>query len=318
MTDPLTQTAVPRVQAHVESTAPPRTLLRFMALPIEIRLMIYDEIFAHDVDLYRTRCESCRFREFDSANLMDTANPVSHAHLACTQILRTNKQICCEAIARLYSKNTVHVKCRECEISIFSEVWAFSVEPHRHLSAHYDHYYPHVKDIAITYQIGGAKPYRLLEGLLVYWPTIDDTIILRYEKTKHISVRIRSYNISEVTIHLARRIYNPPTERVHDYESVLAQANTCNQNDEDGTSALAALEEICDDIVLSHARGNFRFTAFAVRSICWKPPKEDSKEIFVYLGCDKHATSDAFIESISAKRSIHHEAQRRSWRVIYG
>ena len=264
--------------------------------------MIYDKILVHDVDLYRTRCESCRIRNFHSANRTDSANPVSYAHLACTQILRTNKQICSEAIARLYSKNTVHVKCRECEVSISSKIWACSVEPHRHLSAHYDHYYPHVKNIALTYQIRSTKPYRLLEYLDVCWPTIDDAIILRYEKTKHISLRIRSNNTSEVTVDLARRIYNPPTERVHDYESVLTRANTCNQNDKDGTSALEALEKICDDIVVSHARWNFKFTAFAVRSIRWRPSKEGSKEVFVYLGCDKYATSDACIKSISAKR----------------
>ena len=311
MTDSLTQTAVPPVRAHVGRTAPPRTFFRFMALPIDIRLVIYDELFVCDVDLYRTRCELCWMRECYSGHRVDSANSVSNAHLACTEILRTNKQICCEAIARLYSKNTVHVKCRECEASKSSRLWAFSVEPHRHLSTHIDHYYPYVKNITIAYEIGSAKPDRLLRDLDARWPTIDYTIILRYENTKHISLRIRPSDTSEITVDLARRIYDPSTERVHDYESVLAQANAYDRNDKDGTSALAALEKICDELVLSHTRGDLKFTAFAVRSIRWRPSKEETKEIVVYLGCDKHATSDAFIKSILAKRSIHDEARRR-------
>ena len=302
MTDPLTQTDVPPGQTHVERTAPPRTFFGFMSLPIDIRLMIYDELLVRDVDLYRTRCEVCTIREHYSAIGMDSAYPVSYAHLVCTQILRTNKQICCEAIARLYLKNTVHVRCRKCEASTSSNLWACSVEPHRYLSAHYAHYYPHVRNIAIAYDIGSAKTFRPLGDLTARWPTIDDTIILGYENTKHISLQIRSSNTLDITIDLARRIHNPPTERGHDYESVLAQTNAHNRNDKDLTSDLAALEEICDELVLSHASGDMRSTAFAVRSIRWRPSKEETKEIVVYLGCDKHATSDAFIKSILAKR----------------
>ena len=243
---------------------------------------------------------------------MDSPNHVSYAHLVCTQILRANKQICSEAIARLYFKNTVHIKCRECEASTYSGLWACSVEPHRHLSAHYDHYYAHVKNIAIACEIGSAKPYRVLRELDFHWPIIDDKIILRYENTKHISLRIRSSDTSEITVDLARRIYNPPTERVHDYESVLAQAHAYNENDKDGTpaSALATLEQACDNLVISHDRVNFKFTAFAVRSIRWRPSKEDTKEIVLYLGCDKQATSEAFIKSIWEKDKIRSEARR--------
>ena len=273
--------------------------------------MVYDELLVHDVDLYRARCESCSSREGHSAIGMDSANPVSYTYLACTQILRTNKQICSEAIARFYNKNTVHVKCRECEASKSLDFGTCSVEPHRHLSAHYDHYYPHVRNIAIVSEISISKPYRLLGFFEVSWSSIDDTIILRYENTKHISLRLRSSDASEITVDLARRIHNPPTERVHDYESVLAEADASNGKDINSTLALAALEEICDDIILSHARGSFRFTAFAVRSIRWRPSKTDTKETVVYLWCDKHATSDAFIESIDAKDLVRYEARQR-------
>ena len=309
MKNPPPQTAVPPVRANVESTAPPRTLFGFMPLPIDIRLMIYDELLVHDCDLYRTRCESCWTRELYSAVRMDSPNHVSYAHLACTHILRANKQICSEAIPRLYFKNTVHVHCRECEVSTCSKMWACSVEPHRHLRAHYDHYYAHVKNIAIAYEIGSAKFYHLLKYFASYWPTIDDTIILRYENTKHISLRFRASDTSEITVDLARRIHHPPTERVHDYEGVLAQAIECDRTHKDGTWVLAALEEICDELVVSHARLSMKSSAFAVRSIRWRPSKDDTKEIVVYLGCDKYATSDAFIKSISAKDSIRREAR---------
>ena len=273
--------------------------------------MIYDELLVHNVDLYRTRCESCPRREGYSAIRIDPANPVSYAYLACTHILRTNKQISSEAIARFYSKNTVHVKCRECETSISLAIWACSVEPHRYLSAHYDHYYSHITNIAIVSETAIPKPYRLLEFFAIYWPNIDDTIMLRYENTKHISLRLRSSDTSEITVDLARRIHNPPTERVHDYESVLAQANASNRDDQYSTLALTSLEEVCDDLILSHARGTFKFTAFAVRSIRWRPSKADTKETVVYLWCDEHATSEAFIESIWTKNSLRRRARQQ-------
>ena len=301
MTDPLTQIAVPPVRANVESTAPPRTFFRFMALPIEIRLMIYNELLVHDVDLYRTRCQLCSMRERHFAIRMDSANSVSYAHLACTQILRTNKQICCEAIARFYSKNTVHLKCRMCEASTSLEMWACPVEPHGHLSAHIDHYYPHVKKIAIAFETGSTRSYRPLSELPDRWPTIDDKILLRYENTKHISLRIRSSDTCETTVELARRVYDTLTERMHDYESVLAQASAHYRNDKIHTLILEALEILCDILVLSHARASLKFTAFGVRSIRWRPSKEESKEIAMYLGCDKHATSKAFIKSVQRK-----------------
>ena len=303
MTDHLTKAAVPPVRAHVERTAPNSTFFKFMALPIDVRVMIYDELLVQDFDLCRTSCESCSVRWAYSATPMDSASPVSYAHLACAQILRTNKQICSEAIARLYFKNTVHIKCRKCEASefFFLDLWPCLVEPYRHLSTHYDHYYPHVKNIAIVYEVGLAMPCHLLATFTARWPIIDDTIIRRYENTKHISLRIRSSDMSEITVNLARQKHNPSTVRVHDYESVLARANVNDQNDIVGTRALVT---ICDDIILSHACGGLRFPEFAVRSIHWKPSKKDIKGIVVYLGCDQHATSDAFIKLISAKRSI--------------
>ena len=289
-----------------------------MSLPIDIRMMIYDELFLYDVDLYRTRCESCPARE--AATPTDSANPVSYAHLACTQILRTNKQICSEAIARLYSKNTVQVRCRKCEASESDllDLRPCLVEPYRDLSTHYDRYYPHVKNIAILYELDGVRPYYMLVQLTARWPIIDDKIIRRYENTKHISLRIRLPDMSEITVDLARRIHNPSTERVHDYESVLAQVIANDQNDEVSTLAMAALEEVCDELVLSHARGNFKSTAFAVRSIRWRPSKKDTKETVVYLGCDKHVTSDAFINLIPAKMAMHYEARRRLLDDLYG
>lgn len=308
MTDHLTQTAVRRTRAHIERAAPTRTFFRFMALPIDIRLMIYDDLLVRDFDLYRTSCESCPVREAYSATPMDSANHKSYAHLACTQLLRTNKQICSEAIARLYSNNTVHVKCRKCEASeFFQDLWPCLVEPHRHLSTRYDHYYPHVKNIAIVYEIGRARPYDLLEQFTARWPTIDDIITQRYENTKHISLRIRSSDRTEILVDFARRTYSPSTERAHDYDNVLTQAIPYDGNDK---VALAVLENICDDLVLSHACGGLRFPAFAVQIIRWKPSKEDTKEVVMYLGCDKHVTSDTFIKSILAEISIRSQARR--------
>ena len=240
-------------------------------------------------------------RERHSAIRTDSANPVSYAHLACTQILRTNKQICCEAIARFYSKNTVHLKCRKCEASKSLEMWACSVEPHGHLSAHIEHYYPHVKNIAIAFETGVDSSFRPLSDLHDHWPTLDDTILLRYENTKHISLRIRSSDTSETTVDLARRVYDAPMECMHDYESVLAQASAYYRNDKIRTLALEALEILCDILVLSHARSSLRFTAFGVRSIRWRPSKEETKEIAMYLECDRHATSKAFIKSVQRK-----------------
>lgn len=104
-------TALLQTKDRAEFTTLPRTFHRFMELPVEIRLLVYNELMVHNVNLYRAKCHSCWPRE----DHYSCKSPKQRANLACAQILRTGKQIYSETIPILYSKNTVHIECLECD-----------------------------------------------------------------------------------------------------------------------------------------------------------------------------------------------------------
>ena len=146
MTVPIAQTALSQAQTQAEPATPKCTFPGFMKLPVEIRLQIYEELMVRKFDLHRARCSLCRSRE----NLHRSYNYKSYGSLACTQILRTSKQIYSDTLPILYSKTTVRLKCRTCEESPWTELWACQGEPHDLGSEGIEHYHRHVKNIAIA------------------------------------------------------------------------------------------------------------------------------------------------------------------------
>lgn len=216
-------------------------------------------------DLYCARCSLCRSREKSHGSY----NYKSYGSLACTQILRTSKQICSETLPIIYSKTTVRLKCRTCEESPWTELWACQVEPHDLGSEGIEHYHRHVKNIAIAYGTGAFKQHNATTKFHTHWPTIERELLERYQNTEHISLRFRSCFTSDTTFDLVRQSCKPPTERVHDHESVLAHCNAyyLEYVDYTGGTALVALIKTCDAIVLSHAQEDLARTAFAVQNI---------------------------------------------------
>ena len=271
MTDPIAQTTLSQARSQAEPTTPNCTFHGFMKLPAEIRLQIYEELVVPKFDLYRARCSSCwlrvKFHPYDKK---------SYRSLAYTHILKTSKQNYSETLPIIYSKTTVHVKCRKCERSQCTGLWACQVEPHDLGSDGIEHYHRHIKNIAITYEAGLVKYHTVTTEFPNHWPTIEREILKGYQNTEHISLRFR-LGYTYVTFDLVRRSCDPPTERVHDYESVLAQHNAYRLKymDYRGTTALEALVETCDAIVLSHAQEGLARTAFAVQSIRWQLSPED-------------------------------------------
>lgn len=287
-----------------------------MDLDLDIRLQIYDELLVQGVHLHPPKCFLCSTRESRSIN--STCVP----DLVCTQILRTSKQIYSEAVERLYSRNTVQIQCRDCSKTDTAELWLSGVEPNNLPRADFDR---HVKSIAIAYQAGSIEPYNWFGVFSGLWPGIEEQILARYENTKRISLRIQSEWASDTTYDLVRRSCNPPTERVQDYVNVLAQDKWSDKSYDAASEsaaldepciayvllyasktlrdrALAVLEEICDEVVLSNDQGDLKDTTFAVQRIRWKPALQVLKEFVLYLGCDKHSANNKLLESILAKR----------------
>ena len=130
------------------------------------------------------------------------------------------------------------------------------------------------------------------------WFTSELQILARYKNTERISVDIGLCLSRNLTFELVRRSHKPTIERAHNYKNVLAEHSEYIRK-YSHTSLAAILEERCDAVVLSDARGPLKDNTFAVHSIRWRPG--GTKEIVVYLGCDKYRTSDADIEILLAK-----------------
>ncbi len=258
------------------------------------------------LDLIRDRCSSCPARNAMFQRNEEPCGPKDPAYyLACTQILRTSRQIYTEILPTLYSKNTIHVKCWACENLPRQDIWACHVEPRGVSTGRIEHYHRYVKNIVIASNIGFLKSYYRITKFADHWPTIEDKLLARYENTQHISVRMQTWVCSDTTFELVRRSSKPTTEHVHNYRSVLAQQSTYKVSP---MYDLAALEETCNSILLSNALGKLKDTAFTVQSIHWKPKIPHHvphlMPFTLYLGCDKHHASNTLIEQLLAKREV--------------
>ena len=314
MIDFVAPTSLPQAQEQAESTTSTPTFHRFMELPFEIRLLVYDELILQNRDLYRARCYSCLSREQRYFIQM----PGYYANVECTQTFRISKQICSEMLPLFYSKNTFHLSCLECGETGYL-LWACQTKPQNFLTENIGQHHRHVRNINIAFKANetrDSKPYDRIKEFPVRWAQMEHQLLARYQNSERISVRIPYYYV-DVTVDLVRRSGKYTTGRVHDYKSVLARRSAyCLEYKEgpftmealeDSMPTLATLEEICDVIILSNAQGHLKDTVFAVQSIRCKPLSEPRKKIVLHLGCDKHSASDMLIKEILANTGLQDE-----------
>ena len=216
---------------------------------------------------------------------------VTHcSNLDCAQILRTSKQVYHEALPIFYFRYTAHMSCCEC-----FKKYSIAVRSKQLI----EHCHDHVKNIAMTHILfDHHEGFIQIREFSTHLITSELQILARYKNTEHISVNLglgSPYN-NDVTFDLARRSHNPTVERAHNYKDVLAENSEYIRG---YCAAVATLIKRCDAVVLSNARGPLKDNTFAVHSIRWRPG--GTKEIVLYLGCDKYKTSDADIEVLLAK-----------------
>lgn len=149
-----------------------------MELPVEIRLLIYNDLIVQSAHLHRVECYFCTER----AKHYDRIDRKHHANLACAQILRTSKQIYNEALHLLYFKNTVHMKCLHCEKvdyrrTRFDTLWACLGEP-----KDMENIRPHVKSVAVAYALGEFEHVKCdqITELPARWPLMEHQILASY------------------------------------------------------------------------------------------------------------------------------------------
>ena len=291
-----------------------------MELPVEIRLLIYNELVEENGNLYPARCYSCEPREERASETEFKIYDNDRCEkLAFPQIIGVSKQIYNETLQILYSKSIIHVKCWKCQLEQRAPLW-FPLVKFPLVKAHdfptdlIEDCHRHVTNIAITYQAAYYKSVDRLREFPTRWPEMESQILACYENTKHVSIGLHQYFLFEVTFDLVRRGRKPTTERVPDYKSSLVEhsVNDYNVKETDcDIGLLPALEELCDAVILSNARGQLRDTAFAVLRIRCKPYNpRDTEEFAFYLGCDKHSASDEAIETILTGPSLKDERRR--------
>ena len=239
-------------------------------------------------DLFHAQCSFCRSRK----------KTPDHRYPDWAELLRSSKRIHSEMLPLLYSEKTLHMKCLKCEQQPgHSPLW----QPLKFATKHIEHYHGHVhfKKIAIAYAMTGSNKYSQIREFPSRWPAMEHKILECFNKTEHVSLRIRCPDF-DTTFHLARRNNTSSIEHIHGYRTVLAEHKNVIAAYDFGRSSHAILEETCDAVVLSHAQGYLKDTAFGVQSLCWKPSSKGAKEVVMDLGCDKHSASDATMEQILA------------------
>ena len=213
---------------------------------------------------------------------------ITHSsNLDCAQILRTNKQVYHETLPILYSRYTADMDCWEC-----LEKYSIAIRSKQLI----EHYHDYVKKIAMTYTLRDHKVF--IKKFSTHWIASEPQILARYKNTEHVSVDIGLGSLYNVTFDLVRRSHKPTIERAHKYKDVLAEQSESIRK-YNATALVATLIKKCDAVVLFDARGPLKDCKFAVHSIRWR--LGETKEIVLYLGCDRYRTSDTDIEILLAE-----------------
>ena len=283
-----------------------------MELPVEIRLLIYNELVVENGNLYPARCYSCEPREEHASETEFVIYGNDRCEkLAFPQIIGVSKQIYNETLQILHSKSIVHMRCWDCEVSQYAPLWFPPVKADDFPTKLIKHYHRHAMNIAIAYLASRYESFDRIREFPTHWPEMESQILAYYESTEYVSLRIEAKYCWEVTFDLVRRSCKPTTERVPDYKSSLVEHSVNDYNVKETNydiGLLPALEELCDAVILSNARGHLRDTAFAVLRIrCKAYCPRHTEEFAFYLGCDKHSASDEAIETILTGPSLKDE-----------
>ena len=246
-----------------------------MEFPVEIRLQIYDELMVNNVDLYRVKCPSCPEREryygYD-----DSATSYPKTKLACFQLLMTSKQVYSEMLSALYTKNTIHLRCQNCEKLVIPGDWVCRIDPLDLTPDTIDHYYGHVRQISINFKDDSDQLCRSTKEFSARWLAIEACILAHYENIERISLQIQSIDDSNITFHLVRQSYKSISQYICPFTYVVLQCIAENLPD----TAIIALAAIPDGpyFIQSFIPGSSEGTEFAVQTMRWRHPRFDPKE----------------------------------------
>ena len=296
---------------HSPDANPSITAFRFLSLPPEIRLIIYNQLLVQSDGLLRTFC-TCKF----CANLKghtvgrDCLNP---------SLLRTNKAIYNEALPILYSKNVFPLFCW----GPFGSSTRVNVSRHRPgqhgimapagadglqvgpIASRLSPWAGVTKILACPSD--AAKPcvrriyfmldwvyHILLGGFPTQWWQAVETDVLRYfPGLEQMMVQISAKEMPVLSFYLVFQRKNLMAKRAHDYKSILANSASLLLPRAKAREGLRYIEAICDGIVASHTQGEMKNSTFGVKFVTWTddyllaagPKSMKGISTSIYLGC---------------------------------
>ena len=256
----------------------------FLNLPLEIRLLIYDELLVQPDELIRTFC-TCRFcAHLQSPPLgRDCLNP---------SLLRTNKAILTETLPILYSKNVFLFSCygpftyvtrmnfsrlRRNEITTMERAgtngsptgplanrdspWAGVARINKCPS---DSAKPHVRRLFLRLDY---VYHRVLESFPnQWWYAVESDVLRFFPGLEQIVVQIsvKQIRMLAFTLVFRRKDLIPPS--VEDYKSILARAASLHPS---AGEDLRNLETVFDEIVVSQTQGELKHCRFGAITGSW-------------------------------------------------
>lgn len=284
---------------------------RFLSLPPEIRLLIYNELLVQPNDLLRTFCP-CKF----CANLKchtigkDCLNP---------SLLRTNKLIYNEALPILYSKNIFSVLCygpfrqstglgisRHCpgrpgimaragdngsKVGLLANRHSPWAGVTKFITCPSETAMPHVRRLSLKllwvyHTILDAFPAH-------WWLPVESDVLRFFPGLEQVTVQISLKEMPVLIFHMVLQRKDLTAERMQNYKSVVADLASRLHIRAKARESLRNIEAMCDAVVESHTQGEMKKCILGVKMVSWtgdyllvaEPDSVQEITTSIYLGC---------------------------------
>ena len=267
----------PTHQNNVSPSEQPKGF-QFLKLPLEIRLLIYKELFAPPLDAWPALCclscqQTTRDWQLDLPDFID--KPIFPA------ILRTNKTLLEEGLPIMYSNNDFKIICDKKEA--YSSTDRFIV-PERPITG------SHVKHGEVL-----LPWFEVLETFPMTWRSVEPRILAVYGNLETITLALKSYR--EINIKMVRQRYKPKPEYLQRMKDSL------NSSASRFTYHTTQMLRLCERLMRPNCPGPLEDTIFGIKSIDWvewEDPEGDNEiERTYYLRCDEDTNDESLVVAMA-------------------
>ncbi len=277
-TSPMPKDLASRLSPNTETSSPGA---RFLNLPLEVRLLIYDKLLVQSDSLIRTFC-TCKF----CANLK---SPSIGRESLSPSLLRTNKAINNEALPILYAKNIFAFFCygpfaftsqlnvsrvRSDRLGTVQRAdideLTFGPVANRHhawagvakiIKCPSDRAKLHIRRISFKLDFIFQ---RVLDNFPnQWWQPVESEVLRFYPNLEHIELQILLSQMRTPVFHLVLQRKDLMAGHEQDRKTVMVHSRVA------AGDGLSGMEAVCDAVIASQTQGEMKNCKFGVKTISW-------------------------------------------------